>query len=93
MADGRLSQVGPGNSPGGDAKDPSLGANQFTQGSKEEETLGRYNVKLWQFREFLIQEKGLRTACSTLLFTFLLWVAFIWLSSVHTDVGGSFMTT
>ncbi|CAD7971495.1 unnamed protein product [Amoebophrya sp. A25] len=53
---------------------------------------GKYGVKLWQFQEFLMQEKGLRVACSTLPFTIVLWFVFFWLSSTHTDVSASYQT-
>mmetsp|Transcript_13116 Transcript_13116/g.32046 ORF Transcript_13116/g.32046 Transcript_13116/m.32046 type:complete len:790 (+) Transcript_13116:486-2855(+) len=59
---------------------------------EEMRTQGRYKVKLWQFQEFLMQEKGLRVACSTLPFTIMLWIVFFWLSAVHTDVTASYQT-
>ena len=49
-------------------------AEQAKETVEELHMQGRYRVKLWQFQEFLMQEKGLRTACHTLPFTIILSV-------------------
>ncbi|CAD7940545.1 unnamed protein product [Amoebophrya sp. A120] len=67
-------------------------AHRAKENIEEQRIHGRYKVKLWQFQEFLMQEKGLRVACSTLPFTIVLWIVFFWLSSVHTDVHASYQT-
>jgi hypothetical protein len=49
-------------------------------------------ITLTKFQRYLISQKGLYAACSTIPFTILLWIALTILTSVHNDIESSFET-